>query len=1050
MNCMFFNARSITHKTQEINLFTKANEIDLAIIAESRLQANQTSPFHNTIVNIPAKTHLGGILAFSPSGKLTQTHLIKSDKNWQILQTDDLIIGFGYFAPSEPFTDIESFFESLEEYSNVWQEDVIIVADFNARHSISTGDHASNERGPKFFELIGKYPLNLENTIQGFYTTNTSTGKGRTDLLFSAVGNKHTISDFIVHEDNLNGSDHWPLTWSIDIQLKEFTPMWNFKLLRSDEQLQIQYAQELEIHSRHLVEQIESKLVEMLIQRQTNASFEEQQAIVDSIWNDIILWIESALAKTCKKRKLRTVNDIFWTPDLKKQKEERKTNKSYSLYKRYCKNLQKREKELYLELIEDKSGASKRGDLFKLIKYSNRKKKTCFLNSKEMINHANHFLKTFGGNPQGDERHIDAQVLVDSDPKVAINCYSSDEIFFLEASYEEVDKAISKTACGKASGADLMGAEAYKFGGVAIRSVLSSFYTLCGKMQITPSAWRESIIIPIYKNKGEKTDIANYRPIALTIVAKRIFEKLIDSKLGEFKRKLQSSQGGFLKKRSTLHQVYFILELMRKNPDLIQIFLDLSAAYDMVDRRILWSLLKNHFGMPTSLIRLLRSLFDENYSRLNILGEKSEKIQHLRGLPQGSSLSPILFNFFIDSLIRKIQKQNLMMDFSGIKTNNLFFADDGNIHSNKAETVQEILDLAYEWESEFGMKFSPSKCLVLSKRKNLVLNIGGIVLPQVEEAVYLGIPLSATGFNSKSFAKSCARKMEASIMQIVKGGYSNKYWSPGIKLGVYKQFIRPTAEYGLQLKIMDTSVLDVLEATQLKASRILLQLPWNCSIQAIRRLFCLESMQCRNKILNAKFFRSIESLQDYDQITKLVQNTSTESKSLYRECLRLNECIRDFKATSNQSELRNKIKDIRRSDILDPKKGCKSSTKSSTRISDSIPVSKSLKLTSILFWETEEEGEMQRKLVRWRLGRIAFHQECVNCNKESLSRKHATLCSGIDQVLFDKYQEIESFFSQNILDTLLNKYMFGSHISIWKDIAWAITQIQTLCLGFTN
>ena len=76
-------------------------------------------------------------------------------------------------------------------------------------------------------------------------------------------------------------------------------------------------------------------------------------------------------------------------------------------------------------------------------------------------------------------------------------------------------------------------------------------------------------------------------------------------------------------------------------------------------------------------------------------------------------------------------------------------------------------------------------------------NIGGSILPQVDEAVYLGIPLSATGFSSKSFAKSCARKMEASIMQLVKGGYSNKYWSPGIKLGVYKQFIRPTAEYGL-------------------------------------------------------------------------------------------------------------------------------------------------------------------------------------------------------------------------------------------------------------
>jgi hypothetical protein len=391
-----------------------------------------------------------------------------------------------------------------------------------------------------------------------------------------------------------------------------------------------------------------------------------------------------------------------------------------------------------------------------------------------------------------------------------------------------------------------------------------------------------------------------------------------------------------------------------------------------------------------------------------------------------------------------------MMDFSGIKTNNLFFADDGNIHSNNARTVQEILDLAYEWECEFGMKFSPNKCIVLSKQKNLIFNIGGSVLPQVEEAVYLGIPLSTNGFSSKSFVNSCARKMESSIMQLVKGGYSSKYWSSGIKYGVYKQFIRPTAEYGLQLKIMDSSALDTLEAAQLKASRILLQLPWNSSIQAIRRLFCMESMHCRNKILNAKFLRSMHRLEDYTQITRLIQITSTESKSLYRDCLKLNECIRDLGSASNQSELKCKIKNIRRSDILDAKKGCKSRTKTSTRISDSIPVAKSLKLSSILFWKNEELGEIQRKLVRWRLGRITFHQECLNCNRESLSRKHATLCSGIDEVLFDKYKEIESFYSQNILDTLLNKYMFGNHISIWKDISWAITQIQKLCLGFTN
>jgi hypothetical protein len=284
--------------------------------------------------------------------------------------------------------------------------------------------------------------------------------------------------------------------------------------------------------------------------------------------------------------------------------------------------------------------------------------------------------------------------------------------------------------------------------------------------------------------------------------------------------------------------------------------------------------------------------------------------------------------------------------------------------------------------------------------------------------------------------------MESLIMQLVKGGYSSKYWSSGIKFGVYKQFIRPIAEYGLQLKIMDDP-----EAAQLKASRILQQLPWNSSIQAIRRLFCMESMQCRNKILNAKFYRSIHRLKDYAQITQLVQIASNQPKSVYRDSLKLNEYMRDLKNASSNMELKAKIKDIRRSDILDAKKGSKSKTKTSTRVSDSILVSKSL-LNSIL--ENGRDGEIQRKLVRWRLGRVTFHQECLNCKKESLSRKHATLCSGIDQVLFDKYQEIESFYSQNILDTLLNKYMFGNQMPIWKDISWAITQIQTLCLGFTN
>ena len=54
-----------------------------------------------------------------------------SGNSWQLIEYDDLIIGFGYFAPSEPFSDIEDFLASLEKESNIWQKDAIIVADFN-------------------------------------------------------------------------------------------------------------------------------------------------------------------------------------------------------------------------------------------------------------------------------------------------------------------------------------------------------------------------------------------------------------------------------------------------------------------------------------------------------------------------------------------------------------------------------------------------------------------------------------------------------------------------------------------------------------------------------------------------------------------------------------------------------------------------------------------------------------------------------------------------------------------------------------------------------
>ena len=117
----------------------------------------------------------------------------------------------------------------------------------------------------------------------------------------------------------------------------------------------MEYSTALEENYLSIVENIETNLVEILIQRQnTDLNLHQiQQSTINNSWQIIIEWIESALRKTCGKRKHLNATDIFWTPDPKAQTEQRKVDNSYIFYKRYCKNLAKRKRELYLEMISD-------------------------------------------------------------------------------------------------------------------------------------------------------------------------------------------------------------------------------------------------------------------------------------------------------------------------------------------------------------------------------------------------------------------------------------------------------------------------------------------------------------------------------------------------------------------------------------------------------------------------------------------------------------------------------------------------------------------------
>ena len=84
-------------------------------------------------------------------------------------------------------------------------------------------------------------------------------------------------------------------------------------------------------------------------------------------------------------------------------------------------------------------------------------------------------------------------------------------------------------------------------------------------------------------------------------------------------------QGGFRERRSTLDQAAVLQQVMTTRyggyPTLV-VFLDIKAAYDSVDRQLLWGCC-TRMGIPDGVIKMLRGMFDHNISRVVIDGSGS-------------------------------------------------------------------------------------------------------------------------------------------------------------------------------------------------------------------------------------------------------------------------------------------------------------------------------------------------------------------------------------------------------------------------------------------
>ena len=160
-----------------------------------------------------------------------------------------------------------------------------------------------------------------------------------------------------------------------------------------------------------------------------------------------------------------------------------------------------------------------------------------------------------------------------------------------------------------------------------------------------PQEWRDALLVPIPK-KGDLTQCDNWRGISLLDVVGKLFTKVVQVRLQRVAEEvLPDSQCGFRAGRGCADMVFCTRQLVKKarehNTTLYLLFIDLRKAYDSVPREALWQVLRK-YGVPPSLVNIIRSLHDGMKAEVTVDGAITPEIEVTNGLRQGCTIAPTL------------------------------------------------------------------------------------------------------------------------------------------------------------------------------------------------------------------------------------------------------------------------------------------------------------------------------------------------------------------------------------------------------------------------
>ena len=260
---------------------------------------------------------------------------------------------------------------------------------------------------------------------------------------------------------------------------------------------------------------------------------------------------------------------------------------------------------------------------------------------------------------------------------------------------EEVRKGLNRLNNNRATGPDAIPGELYKYGSAQMTEAITNMYNEIFEKHADIDINTGNMITPPKPGKP-KGPTKNLRPLTLLNTIRKALSLItlerIRTKVTQY---ISSNQSGFQPDRSTADVVWTHKWLSAKcsiTKDL-KFFItgiDMSAAFDTINRKELLNILADNVTLEEDELRLIRFLLSNTVIRMRVsAATETYSFTANTGTPQGDGLSPVLFIIYLENALKNVRLE----PEHELLPNEVAYADDVDFVSMKEHrNVTEIQD----------------------------------------------------------------------------------------------------------------------------------------------------------------------------------------------------------------------------------------------------------------------------------------------------------------------------------------------------------------------